>query len=121
MFRSSADRLHAWLTGAGDMLWGDAELADERRIFDFEREVSGDEVLGDEAEIFDGQAEIADGEAEIADGEAEIADGGSYAAHPHRRPLRWERSRRPGTVAPRPSHCISPVRRKRSSPQLRFR
>ena len=30
--------------------------------------------------------------------------------HPHRRELRWERSRRPGAVPPRPAHCISPVR-----------
>jgi hypothetical protein len=30
--------------------------------------------------------------------------------HPHRYPLRWERDRRPGSVAARPVHCISPVR-----------
>ena len=30
--------------------------------------------------------------------------------HPHRQPLRWQRSRRPGSVAPRPAHCLSPVR-----------
>jgi hypothetical protein len=30
--------------------------------------------------------------------------------HPHRRELRWERDRRPGTVVPRPAHCLSPVR-----------
>jgi hypothetical protein len=30
--------------------------------------------------------------------------------HPHRAPLRWERERRPGAVAARPAHCISPVR-----------
>lgn len=30
--------------------------------------------------------------------------------HPHRRALRWEPSRRNGTVPPRPAHCISPVR-----------
>jgi hypothetical protein len=32
------------------------------------------------------------------------------APHPHRRPLRWRPARRPGTVSPRPPHCISPVR-----------
>lgn len=30
--------------------------------------------------------------------------------HPHRRPLRWERERRAGSVAPRPAHCLSSVR-----------
>ena len=30
--------------------------------------------------------------------------------HPHRRPLRWERERRPGAVARKPAHCLSPVR-----------
>jgi hypothetical protein len=30
--------------------------------------------------------------------------------HPHRLPLRWDRERRPGSVAARPAHCISPVR-----------
>jgi hypothetical protein len=30
--------------------------------------------------------------------------------HPHRRPLRWERTRRAGAVPARPGHCISPVR-----------
>jgi hypothetical protein len=31
-------------------------------------------------------------------------------AHPHRRPLRWERKRRPGMVPAPPAHCISPLR-----------
>jgi hypothetical protein len=31
-------------------------------------------------------------------------------SHPHRRPLTWERSRRPGAVPARPAYCISPVR-----------
>jgi hypothetical protein len=31
--------------------------------------------------------------------------------HPHRRPVRLERSRRQGSVAPRPAHCLSPVSR----------
>ena len=32
------------------------------------------------------------------------------APHPHRRPVRIARDRRPGAVAPRPAHCLSPVR-----------
>jgi len=31
-------------------------------------------------------------------------------AHPHRRPLRWQRGHRPGTVPARPAVCLSPVR-----------
>jgi len=32
-------------------------------------------------------------------------------AHPHRQPLRpGSRTRRPGAVAPRPHHCLTPVR-----------
>jgi hypothetical protein len=30
--------------------------------------------------------------------------------HPHRRPLRFEHQRRPGSVPAPPAHCISPVR-----------
>jgi len=30
--------------------------------------------------------------------------------HPHRRELRWQPQRRPGSVAARPAHCLSPVR-----------
>ena len=32
------------------------------------------------------------------------------AHHPHRRPLRWERDRRPGSVPARPAYCITPLR-----------
>jgi hypothetical protein len=32
------------------------------------------------------------------------------APHPHRRPARLLIERRPGQVAPRPAHCVSPVR-----------
>jgi hypothetical protein len=32
------------------------------------------------------------------------------AAHPHRRPVRIDRRRRAGSVAPRAAHCLSPVR-----------
>jgi hypothetical protein len=35
--------------------------------------------------------------------------------HPHRQPLRWERKRRPGSVAAAPAICISPVRAGRDS------
>jgi len=30
--------------------------------------------------------------------------------HPHRRPLRFSPERRRGSVAPRPAHCLCPVR-----------
>jgi hypothetical protein len=30
--------------------------------------------------------------------------------HPHRRPLRIEHRRRPGSVPARPAYCLSPVR-----------
>ena len=33
-----------------------------------------------------------------------------WATHPHRRPLRWERERRAGSVTPPPAHCLCPVR-----------
>jgi len=33
------------------------------------------------------------------------------APHPHRRPLRFAPERRRGSVASRPAHCLSPVRR----------
>lgn len=33
-----------------------------------------------------------------------------WAAHPHRRPLRWERERRAGSVTPALAHCLCPVR-----------
>jgi hypothetical protein len=34
----------------------------------------------------------------------------SWSVHPHRRPRRWHRERRPGAISARPQHCISPVR-----------
>jgi hypothetical protein len=34
----------------------------------------------------------------------------AFDPHPHRRPLRFERARRPGSVPARPAHCVSPVR-----------
>jgi hypothetical protein len=30
--------------------------------------------------------------------------------HPHRQPLRWQPSRRAGTISAAPAHCLSPVR-----------
>jgi len=38
--------------------------------------------------------------------------------HPHRRPLRFEHRRRPGSVPAPPARCISPVR---PAPQLKRR
>jgi hypothetical protein len=43
------------------------------------------------------------------------------AAHPHRQPLRWERSRRPGSVPAKPAHCLSPVRHGRTASETRDR
>lgn len=42
--------------------------------------------------------------------EPPLGDPEPQAPHPHRRPLRFEHQRRPGSVAPPPAHCISPVR-----------
>ena len=39
------------------------------------------------------------------------SDFDNFIDHPHRRPLRWARERRPGAVCAPPAHCISPVRR----------
>ena len=33
-----------------------------------------------------------------------------WAAHPHRRPVRWQRGRRAGSVPVAPAHCLCPVR-----------
>jgi hypothetical protein len=32
-----------------------------------------------------------------------------WEAHPHRRPLRWQRARRVGSVPAAPAHCLCPV------------
>ncbi|MFZ0042707.1 MAG: hypothetical protein WAK93_15460 [Solirubrobacteraceae bacterium] len=40
-----------------------------------------------------------------------LGDPPAPAPHPHRRPVRIERHRRQGSVAARPTHCISPVHR----------
>jgi hypothetical protein len=34
----------------------------------------------------------------------------NFIDHPHRRPLRWQRERRPGAVPASPAYCVSPVR-----------
>ena len=86
MFRSSADRLRTWLTGAGDLLWDDDAMAD------------ADDAMAD--------ADVQS----LAAPEPEMADRAYHVTHPHRRNLRWQRSRRPGTVPARPAHCVSPVR-----------
>ena len=44
------------------------------------------------------------------DSAREGAPNSRPAPHPHRQPLRWERKRRPGSVAAAPAICISPVR-----------
>lgn len=37
-----------------------------------------------------------------------------WATHPHRRPLRWQRARRAGSVPAAPAHCLCPVQRMQS-------
>jgi hypothetical protein len=49
------------------------------------------------------------------DSAREGAPNSRPAPHPHRQPLRWERKRRPGSVAAAPAVCISPVRAGRDS------
>ena len=39
-----------------------------------------------------------------------LGDPPEPAPHPHRRPVRIERERRPGSVSPRAMHCLCPVR-----------
>jgi len=39
-----------------------------------------------------------------------LGDPEPVVVHPHRRALRWERERRPGSVPARPAVCVSPVR-----------
>jgi hypothetical protein len=46
-----------------------------------------------------------------------LGDPEPVIPHPHRAALRWERDRRPGMVAPRPAHCLSPVRSGSSVPE----
>jgi len=46
--------------------------------------------------------------------EAAIEISAAVPPHPHRRPLRFERTRRAGAVPARPAHCISPVRASRA-------
>jgi hypothetical protein len=33
-----------------------------------------------------------------------------WVTHPHRRPVRWQRARRAGSVPAAPAHCLCPVR-----------
>jgi hypothetical protein len=41
--------------------------------------------------------------------------------HPHRRVLAWQPARRGGSVAPRPAHCLSPIRPARAARVTRVR
>ncbi|HTX10852.1 MAG TPA: hypothetical protein VME22_19660 [Solirubrobacteraceae bacterium] len=67
MFRSSANRMRAWM-----------ELVDD--------------FLGDPpADAHD--------------------DPEPWETHPHRRPLRWQRERRGGSVPAAPAYCLCPIRR----------
>ncbi|MDQ6777542.1 MAG: hypothetical protein M3071_15310 [Actinomycetota bacterium] len=50
-------------------------------------------------------------EDELAVGEDQV-EVMTPAPHPHRRELRWDRKRRPGSIPHAPAHCVSAVRRK---------
>jgi hypothetical protein len=41
---------------------------------------------------------------------ASAHDAQLHSHHPHRRPLRWQRERRPGAVPAAPAYCLCPVR-----------
>lgn len=90
MFRSFADGLRSCLASAGDLLGGI-------------RVGRADESLRQPLEAQRGASARA-----------------YHLAHPHRRSLRWQRSRRPGTVPDRPAHCISTVRERPAPRPIRF-
>jgi hypothetical protein len=46
------------------------------------------------------------GDEEPVDARVEVP---SWEMHPHRRPLRWQRARRSGSVPEAPAHCLCPV------------
>src|ERR1700690_2138321 len=93
MFRSSLNRALDWA----------------ERVLAWEDEPFGtlDEPFGGANDRFDGEGEARFGG--LADDSATAA---SPPPHPHRRPLRWERERRPGSVPHPPMHCLSPVVRR---------
>ena len=72
--------------------------------------VAGGEVVAAPAPPFDWEANGPAGEAGIGTPVA--------LPHPHRRPLRSRRVRRPGMVAAAPAHCISPVSRPAVTPRM---
>jgi hypothetical protein len=47
----------------------------------------------------------------LLDGPPADAPGHPWETHPHRRPLRWQRERRPGSVPAAPAYCLCPIRR----------
>ena len=53
------------------------------------------------------------------DADEERDPAASVAPHPHRRELRWERDRRPGSVPRPPAPCISPVVRRAAGVRTR--
>jgi hypothetical protein len=82
MFQSSAHRLRAWLSRAEDIL-GDAPVAAHDRYDALLRSLEDDPLPHPRDRPLE---------------------------HPHRRALRWQRTRRAGAIAPRPAHCLCPVR-----------
>jgi hypothetical protein len=47
----------------------------------------------------------------LLDGPEAEPPGQPWETHPHRRPLRWQRERRPGSVPAAPAYCLCPIRR----------
>jgi hypothetical protein len=105
MFRSNANRLRAWLEAAAEDILGDGP--------DIETGDTGDIVTGDGLGSETGDTGDID-TGDIETGDIDTGDGPDIETgdrpHPHRRPLRWDRPRRAGTVPARPAHCLSPIR-----------
>jgi hypothetical protein len=101
MFRYSLNRVLDWA---------------ERALAPWEEPVGGDDAPL-------GGADVQVGGADAQLGEADAELGGLAAdrarSHPHRRALRWDRERRPGSVPHPPAHCISPVVRRDSGARRR--
>jgi hypothetical protein len=96
MFRSSLNRV---------LDWADRALAWEEAEFEAEDGGAGTEA-GARGAVHGAPGAVAPGVAPAA-------------VHPHRRELRWERARRPGTLPRPPAHCISPVIRRGAGERAR--
>jgi hypothetical protein len=93
MFRSSLNRVLDWA---------------ERALAPYEEPVGGDYgPLGGMDEEFGADEQLGRADEPLGELANHLAP-----SHPHRRALRWERERRPGSVPHPPAHCISPVVRR---------